>query len=207
MSSLRKRTRNGFTVIETLVFATILLVLMGSIVLVIQGGLRYMRTTTAYQDAQRQVVVGIQKMREDLSKSTTARREPPSPLLDSDHIIFLSPTPPPPDVDWTYDGSDLEYHYWVCYYFDSSSNELVRIQIPIPPSTSNETADPPELADFLSQPKDNNWKVVARDIQSMTVNDGPTSRQLSLRMTSSVSTGTDKTTEVTSRTMVTMPNP
>jgi hypothetical protein len=197
----------GFTIIEVLVFSSILLVLMGSIALVVQGGMRYMRTGTAYQDAQKQVIVGMQKLREDLARSTPARRAPLSPLVDSDHLIFPSPVPDTPDQDWTYDEADLEYHSWVCYYHDAADSELVRVEVPLSgPLKSNELDEPPDLSAFKSPPSGSTTKVVARDIVEFLLNDGPTGQQVSVRMAASVKTGTKKNTTVVSRSMVTMPN-
>jgi Prokaryotic N-terminal methylation motif len=204
---LFNRKRRGFTVIEVLVFSVILLLLMGSIVLVVQGGMRYMRKGAAYQDAQKQTLVCMKKIIEDLSVSTPSRIEPPSPLADSNHIIFLSPVPDPLG-DWSYDGSSVEYQAWICYYREAASNTLIRIRRPLAgPSTSNELDDPPVLADFTSPEGGDIRTVVGRGVTDFRVNDGPTSQMLSITLASSVETGTNKNTTVVSRSMATMPNP
>lgn len=203
----RSRGIRAFTVIEVLVFSTILLLLFGSIALVVQGGLKYMRTGTAYQDAQRQVFVGMKMIREDLSNSTSVRREPVSPMVDSDHIIFASPIPNAPAVDWTYDGTDLEYYSWICYFHDPGNQELVRVRVPFVDATlSRDLVVPPPLSDFQSPPTGSTTKVIARGVDDLRFNDGETNKQIRVRLSSTVATGTNKSTTVVSASMVTLPN-
>ena len=177
--------------------------------MVVQGGMRYMRLGAVYQDAQRQVLIGMNKVLEELSRSTTARRDPLAPIAlpGANHIIFLSPQPPPPQEQWSYAGTELQYHAWVCFYRDAVKNELVRVAIPLSsPSTSHELGSPPGLTTFQGLPAGSGRTVVARNISDFLVNDGPTSLHLSIELAASVSTGTDKNTTVWSRSVVHLPN-
>lgn len=179
---------------------------MGCIALVVQGGLKYARTGTAYQDAQRQVFIGMQKLREDLSNGTFVQREPVSPMVDSNYIIFASPVPEEPAIEWTYEGTSLQYHAWICYYHDPATQELKRVRLPFSSALrAFELPEPPELVDFQSSPA-SKTKVVARGVTELRLSDGGTNQQVRIRLSSTVPTGTDKNTTVMSASMVTLPN-
>lgn len=192
---------------EVLVFSTILLVLTGCIATVVQGAMRTMHQGAAYQDAQRQALVAMKKMTEDLSRSTNARRDPFMPIdPPSSHITFLTPQPES-STEWTYKGTSLLYHAWLCYYHDRDKKQLMRVRIPLSsPGPSNEVGEAPELSEVLRGGPDYKVEVIARGIDSLEITDGANGQQLSLRLTASAVTGTDRTTTVASRTMVTMPN-
>jgi hypothetical protein len=204
----RLRRAAAFTLVEVMVFSTILLLLMGCIALVLECGIRYLRLDTAYQDAQRQNMVGMRKVLEELGQTTTVRRQPPSPLVNSDYVIVMSPRPLPPDTAWTYSGSNLLYHQWLCFYRDSATQELVRATLPIAggPTISADAPTAPPLASFRP-PVNGTSQVLARGVTEFLVNDGVTGQQLSLRMTSAVATNSQKNTVITNRSVVTLPNP
>lgn len=198
----------GFTIVETMVFCTIVLLLMGCIVMVVQGGMRYLRLGTAYQDAQSQTLVGMRRMLQELGECSVAQRAPASPLADADHVIALWPQPEAPATLWTYKGSELEYHQWVGFYRDAQTNDLVRAtqRIAGAPVASRDAPPAPPLDDFLLS-RNPSARVLARGITDLRINDGPTGQQLSIRLTGSVVTGTDKHTAITHRSVVTLANP
>lgn len=232
---LLSRRRHGFTLPEVLVYATILLVLVGSIVAAVQGGLRYMRQGADYQEAQQQTLLGIKAITADLSKSTTARRDPdpglfpapppppPNPPLPDPtlrYFICLSPVPDPPAVDWTYSGDQLEYHAWICYYIDESTGlpgSLIRVRRPLPaPATSNLVGVVPPLTDFQSPVAGDVRKVISRGVSYLYFDDGATGQQVFFMLGCSTNwedTGGDRindrqiVTTIYGQSLATMPNP
>ena len=56
---MTRRIKAGFTILELMVYSTILLILVGSITLAVQAGMKYMRQGTEYQEAQRQTLIGL----------------------------------------------------------------------------------------------------------------------------------------------------
>lgn len=203
-------SRRGFSLIELAVYASLLLVLLGGVSMVVVGGTRYLQTGTAYQTAQNESLVAMRKVMEDLGRSTAQFRRPASPLTDSDHIIFLSPDPPGGSTTWTYNNDELQYHFWICYYWDVGRQELVKARLPVggTPITRSTIPVPtaPPLANF-KPPGNNDVRVVARGVTDFAVNDGATAQQLSVRISTSVATASDKQTTVTTRSLVRMPNP
>lgn len=196
----------GFTVIETLVFSTILLLLTGCIVLVVQAGMRYSRKGAAYQDAQRQSLVSMKKLTEEISKGTLTRRDP-SVLLNSDYIIFASPVQSDSHSDWSYDSTNLLYQGWVAFYLDASAEELLMVRRPYSaPVTSANIPLPPELAEIQTSETGDTRTVLARGVKEFLLNDGPVSKLVSIKLSVAVATGTDTFTTVKSQTMAEMPN-
>lgn len=206
-SSSARRRGAAFTLLEVMIFSTILLLLMGCIAMVLEGGMRYLRLGGAYQDAQNQTLVGMRHMLEELGQCTVVCRAP-SPAVNSDFVIVLSPEPLPPAGGWTYQGTGLEYHQWLCFYRDGASNELVRATLPIAggPFLSGDAPPAPPLAEF-QPPSGGSSQPIARGVTEFLVNDGPTGQQLSLRLTCSVATNSQKNTVITNRSVVTLPNP
>lgn len=202
----RRLSRRGFTVIETLVFSAIFLLLTGCIVLVVQMGMRYTRKGTAYQDAQKQSLVSMKKITDELSRGTATRRSPAA-LLSSDHIIFATPVLQDPAQNWTYDGTNLLYKSWSCFYFDAANEELLSLRRPFAaPVMSSDIPLPPELVEMLTPEATDTRVVMARGVKEFVLNDGPTSKLVSIKLSVSVATGTDVYTTVKSQTMVEMPN-
>lgn len=202
-------------------YATILLVLVGSITLVVQGGARYMRQGTEYQEAQRQTLMGLKLVTADIARSTTARRDPDAgtaAMANADYFIFLSPVPDDSSNPWTYNGEQLEYHAWICYYLTATPiGDLVRVRRPLPSAeTSNNIGNPPPLADFqVNQPGDVR-RVVSRGVTEFTLNDGTTGQQVRVNLGCSVNwedTNADGVndreivTTISGQSLATMPNP
>lgn len=200
------RSPRGFTVIETLVFSSILLLLTGCIVLVVQAGMRYSRKGAAYQDAQRQSLVSMKKLTEELSKGTLTRRAPDI-LNNSSYVIFATPVHSDTDADWSYDSTNLLYQGWVVFYLDASNEELVMVRRPFAsPAVSGDIPLPPELSEFQVPEPGDSRTVLARGVKEFLLNDGPVSKLVSIKLSVAVSTGTDTYTTVKSQTMAEMPN-
>ena len=185
------KLRRGFTVIEVLVYATILLILVGAITLAVQGGLKYMRQGAEYQDAQRQTLIGLKSLTSDLSRSTTAWRDPDGgtpAMTNADYMIFLSPIPNPPATDWTYSGDELQYHAWICYYLSAKPiGDLIRVRRPLAgPSTSSLITGIPTLADFQTPQPGDESRVIARGVTEFRLNDGASGGQVQINLTCSV---------------------
>jgi hypothetical protein len=195
-------------VIEVMVFSLIFLLLMGCIALVLQGGMRYLRLGTAYQDAQNQTLVGMSIMLEKIGQCTPVNRAPAAPAVDSTYVIVLSPAPLAPLTTWTYQDTELEYYQWLCFYRDAARDELVMATLPVAggPLVSADAPPAPALAAF-QPPKDGTSRVIARGCREFLVNEAAGGQQLSLRLTCAVATNSEKSTVVTNRSVVTLPNP
>ncbi len=201
--------RRGFTVIEVLIFAAILLLLLGCIALVVQGAMRYFRTGNAYQEAQNNALVGMRYLTEELSECSNVKRAPVAPFVDADYIIALSPEPLVSGQDWTYGpGGVLQYHQWLCFYRNATTNELRRATLPVKgaPVDSGSAPNPPPVSDFKVPTMKTN-KIIARGCTELRVNEEPMAKQISLRLSCSVDTGSVKKTTITSRSVVTLANP
>ena len=215
-----RRSKTGFTILELLVYATILLLLVGSITLAVQGGLKYMRQGSEYQEAQRQTLIGLKAITSDLTRSTTAWREPDggtAAMVDADHMIFLSPIPDPPATDWTYDIDRLEYHAWICYYVTATPiGDLVRVRRPLSsPQASNIISAIPTLSDMQTNQAGDERKVVARGVTEFRLNDGVTAAQVLINLTCSVNwedtdgdgvNDRDIVTSISGQSLASMPN-
>lgn len=200
---MSRRARHGFTVIETLVFSSILLLLMGCIVLVVQAGMRYARKGTAYQDAQKQVLVSMRRMVEDFAAGTPVRKDP-AVLNDSNYIIFASPIPDDPAAPWLYKNTSLLFQGWIAFYEDTTTEELVRVRQPFKlPLESGNVPFAPPLSDFEADPAK---RILAKGVKEFSLNDGPNTNLISIKLSVGVATGTNRFTTVTSQTMAEIPN-
>lgn len=215
--------RRGFSLIEMCVYSSLLLMLLGGLYLFVSNGARYLRLGVAFQDAQSEALVAMRRLTEELATSTEIARSPGAPL-DSDHIIFLSPDGPPlsgetpaaGDPEWFHDPTDLSlaYRRWVCYYWNSTTLELVRAQqdVGATPVTTDPPPTAPSLASFQALP----GRVVARGISDpelaalglppFRVSQDSDPKLLDVQLSATVETASDKVTTVTTRSVVRMPN-
>lgn len=207
----RSSGRSGISLIETMVFSSILLLLMGSIVMVLQGGMRYLRLGAAYQDAHRETLTGMRIMVEGLRKGNPFHMYPT--LVDdgtgkgSEFVMFMSPELDDPEEDWTYQGTDLQYHRWVSYYLDPGRQELVESQLPIAGAPVTTLTEPPfpNLSAFRP-PGNRNARVISRGVTDLRFLPGIGTQQVRIVLSCSVATGTDRFTTVSSQSLVLMPN-
>ncbi len=182
---------------------------MGSIVMVLQGGMRYLRLGAAYQDAHRETLMGMRVMVEGLRRGNPHHMYPT--LVDdgvgSDFIMFLSPELEDPEEDWTYDGTDLQYHRWVSYYLDHGRSELVESTLPVAgaPVITLDEPDFPNLPAFRP-PGNRNARGLSRGVSNLQFLPGIGTQQVRIVLSCSVATGTDRFTTVTSQSLVLMPN-
>ncbi len=217
---MTRRIKAGFTILELMVYSTILLILVGSITLAVQAGMKYMRQGTEYQEAQRQTLIGLKAITSDLTRSTTAWRDPDGgtpAMVDADHLIFLSPIPDPPATDWTYDGDRLQYHAWLCYYVTATPiGDLVRVRRPLStPEPSNNISAIPSLSDMQTPQAGDERKVIARGVTEFRLNDGITAAQVQINLTCSVnwedtdgdgSNDREIVTSISGQSLATLPN-
>ncbi len=213
-----RRRRLGTTLVEALVFASILLLLMGSIVMVLQAGMKHLRTGAAYQDAQRETMLGMSAIVEGL-RNGNGTPEEMSPNLralnpgeNSNFLIIMSPHKEDLAAAWTYpEGrTDLHYYRWLCFYHNDQLRELVASWLPIPgaPKTALDLRDDlefPDLTDFYP-PGNRKARVAARGVTRLAFEIGPRAQQVAVELDCTVETGTDRVTTVTSRSVVYLPN-
>lgn len=186
--------------------------------MVLQAGMKHLRTGAAYQDAQRETMLGMSTIVEGLRNGNGTPEEMFPSLRDlepgenSDFLIFMSPHQEDLSTPWTYPEGRTELHYyrWLCFYHDRQSQELVASWLPIPgaPKTALELRDDlkfPKLTDFYP-PGNRNARVSARGVTHLSFEIGPQTQQVAVELACSVETGTDRTTTVASRSVVYLPN-
>jgi len=156
----------GFSLLEMIVYSSLLLFLMGGVYLMVTGGLYYFQSGRAFQGVQNQAGLALRQMGLEIANGTVIAVNLDE-VNPADHIILLSADHPMPNAGdpWTYNGAnELERHKWVCF-FRSANNELVRTESPaagaplaLPPIPAM-----PTLATFqtLASPP---TRVVARQI-------------------------------------------
>ena len=196
---------SGATVIETLVAASILLLVFGAVYSVLRAGVRYLQQAEAYQTSQQQAVIGMRKMLSELQNSNLATINVNPPIAPVppvapgvDHLVFLSAESPGSITGaMAHDASTgaLQWQKWVCFY-RNGNNELWRAEdalsspVTLPPSPT-----PPDLLTFqaLSSPA---ARVLARHIDTLSFTLGATNNWIVIELSSRVATSSDKFTSV-----------
>ena len=196
----------AFTVIELLVYIGILSLLLSGLYLLLMGGLDSVKTGAAYQTAQQQALLGMTWLRKELANSTLIRRSPVlGPASNSNHIIFLSPDPVGGGA-WTYAGSQLYYHKYVCFYWDSATDEIIRTEQALPSPELSTTAPPPPDLLTMQAIVDPDRRVVAKKIKDLRINEGVTPEMIIFELAGEEATTAGRVTRVAYRTQVRMEN-
>lgn len=205
---MRSTGTKGFTLIEVAVYSGLLSLLLTGIYLLLISGLGFVRKGAAYQTAQQQSLVGIRWMTHDISNGTAAQRSPAlTPTSDADHIIFLSPETAD-NGPWTYLAvRQLEYYRWVCFYWNSATNELVRTAELLGTQSIASTAGAaPALATMQGVVDPNLRRVIARNVVDLKINEGSQPDMVLIEISCEEATASDKVTRVTYRGQVRMEN-
>ena len=125
----RSRFASGFSLLEVVVYSSLLLFLMGGVYLMVTGGLYYFQSGRAFQDVQNQAGLALRQMGLEIANGTVLAVNLDE-VNPADHIILLSADRPMPNASdpWTYNAvNELERHKWVCF-FRNGDNELIRTE-------------------------------------------------------------------------------
>lgn len=140
----RNSTSRAFSLLETLIYAALLLVILAFIYASLLMALRAYRRTEDLADLQKQAMVASRTLIEESASSpASALRVEPAALL------FLSARDPGGRITYASDGRAL-WQKWVCFYRDSQANTLLRKELKITPS-----ADPPTPVPLIAALRDN----------------------------------------------------
>lgn len=132
------RRAPGFTLVETMIYSSLLLILLGGISTVLGLGSRYYREVQALAEVQREAAAGGAALRMEIAET----RGPSLTVgLAPAGLVLLSPRPD--SGPWVHDSSgSLLWQRWVCFYLESRGgvSTLVRKEKKL----AAPTAVPPE---------------------------------------------------------------
>ena len=182
-----------------MVYSSLLVALLAGTYTVVVGGARYLRLAEASETASQQAIAAIKKASFELEPASQASLEvqpPPPPPGPQTHVTFLSPHPadgvaPGPPFDPS--GRQMYYRKWVSMFLDGT--ELVKVEDAYAaPGVTDPSSDPiPDFAtEVLTWPR---RKPLANHIINLSfTNAAPAVVRIDL--TTSVVTGTARTTEI-----------
>ena len=127
----RSRFDSGFSLLEVVVYSSLLLFLMGGVYLMVTGGLYYFQSGRAFQGVQNQAGLALRQMGLEIANGTVLAVNL-NETTPADHIILLSADQLIPNSGdpWTYNAAnELERQKWVCF-FRNANNELIRTETP-----------------------------------------------------------------------------
>jgi len=122
--------RRGFSLLEVVVSAAVLLGMLGVLYLLLVAGMRLFQQSRAYQGVQQEVLKAFARLNRDLNNSC---REHLTFNGGSDPVLrFLSPERPAPQSGYEYalDSARLRWWKWLSYSLDPGGL-LVRAEVPL----------------------------------------------------------------------------
>lgn len=180
------------------------MILMGGLYITVVAGMRFLRTSDAYQDVIRQAHLGLHKMSQELSNGS--QQSLSFSALPQQHVVFLSPEVALPDkLAWDYLGTDLRYHKWVCFYHSAGQQSLLRCELPLPGPVTLLTL--PAAPNFATALLPRPTSTLARFIQNLEFSAGPTSSYLDIIVTAERETASNRRTRLEVRANVRLENP
>ena len=164
----------SFTLVQILVVIICFFIVLGALYAVYSVGMHYLRMAQVQSRLQQQASVAMQKVSRELSTS-----------LDDAHITKASATPPfvwflstesltgtSPILSFNYDSAGrLEWRKWVCFFLDSSTQQLIRSELPLAGAPQKQpfgTIPAPTLAGFQSAGGATR-RMIAEDIDTFSV--------------------------------------
>lgn len=199
-----KRPRQGSTLIEVVIYQSILLLLFSGLYVTVFGAMRYLRKSDVYQDVLRQAQVGLLKVSQELVNTSASSR---TLGAGNQHILFLSPDVLlPASGPWTYTATgQLQYKKWVCFYFDAASGSLRRCERALGAPQTSPPA--PAAPDFASQMLPLPAKTIARFVVNAQFLAGPSPTVTDVVLTTTRQTASDRDSRLALRTSIRMENP
>ena len=122
--------RTGMTLIEVVIYISVLGLLLAGVYGTVITGFRYLRLAQAQETANQQASTALSQICQELENSSQTGYVIGGTPGDQ-HVIFLSlsaPQPADPDDLSFSTGSQPDWQKWVCFY-KNSSNQLVRTEL------------------------------------------------------------------------------
>lgn len=202
--SLGSRSR-GFTLIEVSVYSLVLLLLLGGVFMVVEGGLRYFRQAEAQETVNQQASIALARVRQELanaSQSGVYLQKAPR-----EHILFLSPFGKKgsgqDQYEYGVDGSQVLWKKWVCFYVDSE-DRLVRAESELSTPVLEPSDEKPLKfnKDILPLPAE----TVAHNVVGLDFQYFPPPAVIRVSVETRATTGSDRTTSITMLSSVRLTN-
>lgn len=184
----------GFTIIEVVVYSSVLLFLLGGIFMVVEGGSRYFRLAEAHETVNQQAVIAMARVRAELTNGSQTSLNPET--TPRNHILFLSPFglegSGEEDYEYGGDGTQLLWKTWVCFYRDDQ-NRLVRAEVDAPDDIDPSAAPLPDFtADILPRPT----QTMATNVAAVNFQFFPAPSVIRVTIETEKRTASDRTTNV-----------
>lgn len=183
----------GATLIELAVYSSLLFMLLAGTYTVVEGGARYLRLAEAGETASQQAIQAINKVSFELEQASQISLE--VDVAPQEHVTFMSPRPadgiaPGPPFDAG--GTNMYYRKWVSVF--QVGEQLVKVENGFAAPGEIDPAQPiPNFtADVLTWPR---RKALANHILNLSFTE-PSPAVVRIDVTTSVITGTNKTTEI-----------
>lgn len=157
MKARRVDGRRGFTVLEVLVYSALSMVLLGGVTAYVNNGLRIYRGGNTYQTAQKDAMLTLRRLSNELTNSTFAQSAGGNRIdlgtSPTPYIIFPSADDLETATDyktWQYDQTDgeLKWRKWVQLSLDTARRALVRTEMSFSPSNKEDIGVPPAFGSF-----------------------------------------------------------
>lgn len=208
MRSSSERAR-GFTLIEVLVYSSVLAFLLGGLYLLVVAGSKHFQKGRAYQTAQQEALKGMTALSRELknAKANSVLHTP----LPTPNILFLSPEEPAPASAGSreYDSAgQLLWKKWACFYRDTAESTLVRREESITPvalSVSDLPPLPPGDVLYFQTLAGVQSRVVARQIVNLSFAD-EAGGSILVQLSASEAVSSDASTTVNLRSLVRLMN-
>lgn len=160
---MRRAGRHGFSLIEVMVYLTLVILILGSSMVIMLMANRFFASTLDNNAVQREAQTTMLQISRELEESKTGKVIL-SGADDPKGVIFLSPRNDKGDFQYDYTGDGLLFwQKWVCYYVKEEGNKkkLYRAEKPL----GTPTVDPPDTvdttADFVGLDRE---EVIAHDL-------------------------------------------
>jgi hypothetical protein len=184
----------GFTLIEVAVYSAVLLLLLGGVFMVVEGGMRYFRLAEAHETVNQQAVIAMGRIRGELANGSQTSLNPgaaPQP-----HILFLSPFGMDGSGEEEYEyggnGTQVLWKKWVCFYRDGQSR-LVRAEFDVPDVIDPSVPVVPDFAvDILPLPA----QTLATNVSAVNFQFFPAPAVIRITVETEDRTASDRTTNV-----------
>lgn len=189
------RNKRAFTLIEVAVYSSILLLLLGGVFMVVEGGMRYFRLASAHETVNQQAVIALSRVRAELANASQS-----SVVIDTspqNYILFLSPfglesSTDPADQIYEYQDNQLIWKKWVCFYRDSSER-LVRAELDTPDENNPST---PPIPDFAGEILPLPTRTVAHNVEAVSFQFFPAPAVVRITVETQQDTASDRTTNL-----------
>ncbi len=158
----------GTTLLELVIVFSLLSTLLALVAMYFVRGQHYTMDTESYSSLQREAILTIRRMREQLTRST--ERHIGVDEVDQSFVYFLSfrsDNPNDPYIEFGGPESQVIWKKWVCFFHDAEQEEALQADIPLATPTFSLLTKPlPDVS--LSSFQAAQQKTLGRQIRSLT---------------------------------------